>query len=244
MKDLFSGHAHQYATFRPVYPVELYQFIFRNLKNFDSVWDCGTGNGQAAKYLSAHFKKVYATDISREQLTNAFQASNIYYSVTPAEKTSFSDHQFDLITVAQALHWFDRHSFYKEVRRVAKPGALLAVWGYSVLTISPQADAIIMDFYRNIIGPYWDEARKLVDEEYKTIDFPFEEIKAPKFNIYVRWTIDELRGYLTTWSSTQKYIRENGINPVEALCERIKPFWELTTEKTIKFPVFMRLGKL
>lgn len=244
MKDLFSGHANLYASFRPTYPDELYQFIFSHLKNFEAAWDCGTGNGQVAKYLSSHFKNVFATDISQQQLKNAFQASNIFYSVSPAEKTTFPDHQFDLITVAQALHWFDRDSFYKEVRRVAKPGALLAVWGYSVLTISPQADAIIMDFYRNIIGPYWDDARKLVDEEYKTIDFPFEEIPVPKFNITVKWTIDELRGYLTTWSSTQKFIRENGINPVEALYEKIKSFWGRTAEMTIKFPVFMRLGKL
>jgi len=243
-KDLFSEHASLYAAFRPTYPETLYEFIFRHLKDNNIAWDCATGNGQVAQYLSNHFKKVYGTDISRQQLDNAFNASNIEYSVSPAEKTPFEDHQVDLITVGQALHWFNREQFYEEVKRVGKPGALLAVWGYALLYIEPDIDTIIMDFYENIVGPYWDNARTLVEQEYKTISFPFEEIETPSFSIDVQWTLDHLTGYLESWSATQKYMKSNNSNPVPALIERIKTFWAEGETKSVSFPVFLRLGSV
>lgn len=129
-KDFFSGHSKIYAAFRPTYPEELYQFIFKHLKHKTKAWDCATGNGQVAQYLSKHFDNVYATDMSQQQLDHAFPAPNIHYSVCKAEKTLFEDQQFDLITVGQALHWLELDSFYKEVKRTGKPGSLLAVWGY------------------------------------------------------------------------------------------------------------------
>ncbi|HEX6226203.1 MAG TPA: class I SAM-dependent methyltransferase, partial [Chryseolinea sp.] len=123
MKDLFSSHSKIYAAFRPTYPKALYEFIFQHVGGKNSAWDCATGNGQVAKYLSYYFDKVYATDISQQQLDQAAREENIFYSKTPAERTGFPDDQFDLITVAQALHWFDRDSFYSEALRVAKPNA-------------------------------------------------------------------------------------------------------------------------
>src|SRR4051812_9215876 len=129
MKDFFSGHAKLYATFRPDYPEELYQFIFAHLSQKSTAWDCATGNGQVAQYLSKHFAKVYATDISHQQLESAHRADNIFYSVSPAEKTPFHDDQFDLITVGQALHWFNLNEFYTEVKRIGKNNSLLAGWG-------------------------------------------------------------------------------------------------------------------
>src|SRR5690349_22528590 len=213
-KDLFSGHSGIYAAFRPTYPDALYQFIFSHLKDNQVAWDCATGNGQVAQYLSKHVKKVYATDLSQQQIDNAFAADNIEYSVSPAEKTPFLDHQFDLITVGQALHWFNREQFYKEVKRVGKPGALVAVWGYALLFIEPDIDEIITDFYTNIVGPHWDDARRLVENEYKTIAFPFEEIETPPFFIDVEWSLDHLTGYLESWSATQKYMKATNINPI------------------------------
>jgi len=243
-QDLFSGHASLYAAFRPTYPDALYEFIFRHLKDNSTAWDCATGNGQVAQYLAKHFKKVYGTDISQQQLDNAFTASNIEYSLSPAEKTSFKDHQFDLITVGQALHWFNREQFYEEVKRVGKPGSLLAVWGYALLYIEPGIDAITLDFYENIVGPYWDNARRLVEQEYKTIPFPFEEIETPSFSIDVRWTLQHLTGYLESWSATQKYMKANHTNPVPPLIERIKSLWPEGETKSVSFPVFLRLGRL
>lgn len=243
-KDFFSGHSKIYATFRPVYPVDLYDFIFQHLEKRSVAWDCATGNGQVAQYLSKIFTKVFATDISQQQLDNAYQADNIVYSVSGAEKTSFQDDTFDLITVGQAIHWFDRDAFYKEAKRVGRAGSLLAVWGYSVLSISPEIDPHLLNFYKNIVGPYWDSARKLVDEEYKTIAFPFEEIPSPKFFIKVSWTLEHLAGYLETWSATQKFMQQHKSNPVPELIHAIEQHWKKDDVKTVSFPVFMRLGRI
>ncbi len=241
-KDLFSNHAQEYAAFRPTYPQELYDFIFSQVNHFDAAWDVGTGNGQVARDLSKPFKKVFATDISAQQIENAFHAENILYYQT-GESTNFAENSFDLICIAQAIHWFDREKFYAEVNRVAKPRAIIAMWGYSLLTIEPEIDLLINDFYINIIGPYWDKERKLIDEHYKTISFPFQEIETPEFSFSFQWTLPELRGYLNTWSSVQKFIKEKNFNPVEKLMDQIQPLWK--SEKTeIRFPLFLRIGRV
>jgi SAM-dependent methyltransferase len=190
-KEYFSGHASVYAAFRPTYPAALYEFIFGHLHSRERAWDCATGNGQVARALAPHFKQVLATDISQQQLDNAHTEVNIVYSKSGAEKTEFPDNTFDLITVGQALHWFDLNAFYSEVGRTARPGALLAVWGYAILSVTPDIDQHFLHFYNNVVGPYWDEARKLVEEEYKHIPFPFEEIAAPPFQLTVSWNRDQ-----------------------------------------------------
>jgi SAM-dependent methyltransferase len=242
MKDLFSNHASIYAAFRPLYPQDLYDFIFKYVKEKNAAWDCGTGNGQVAQVLSKEFKQVYATDISQQQLDAAYHAANIRYSASAAETTSFDDNQFDLITVGQALHWFDHNTFFNEVKRVSKPGGVVAAWGYSILSISPALDVHLLDYYRNIVGPFWDAARKLVDEEYKTINFPFEEIKSPTFHITVTWTLDHLMGYLESWSATQKFMKVKGENPLPVLHEKLTPYWVEGETKVVKFPVFLRMA--
>ncbi|HEV8514296.1 MAG TPA: class I SAM-dependent methyltransferase [Cyclobacteriaceae bacterium] len=241
-KDLFSRQANQYATFRPTYPKELYDFIFSYVTSFTTAWDVGTGNGQVARDLSKRFEKVIGSDISAKQLDNAYQAENIFYFQT-GETILFSGRRFDLICVAQAIHWFDREKFYSEVKRVGKPNSIIAVWGYGLLSVNSEIDILVKDFYVNIIGPYWDSARKLVDEEYKTISFPFSEIQTPQFAFSFYWTLAEFQGYLNTWSSVQKYIEENNSNPVEDLITKIQPLWGLE-KMEIKFPLFLRLGKV
>lgn len=241
-KDYFSGHSKLYATFRPTYPEELYQFIFKHVTSRDTAWDCATGNGQVAQYLSAHFNRVEATDISQQQLDHAHQAGNIFYSVQAAEKTNFPNHAFDLITVGQALHWFDLPQFYDEVRRVARPNGLLAVWGYAVCSVNLTVDKIFLDFYNNIVGPYWDDARKMVDEEYRNLKFPFQQIKTPKFSLTVEWTLEQFAGYLTTWSATQKYISANHHDPVPEIVDQLKAQW--SSEKLVTFPIFLKLGRV
>ncbi|MFZ6010005.1 MAG: class I SAM-dependent methyltransferase [Bacteroidota bacterium] len=243
-KDYFSSHSRIYATFRPTYPEKLYQFIFSHLNGQSTAWDCATGNGQVAQRLGKDFEKVFATDISRQQLDEAHQASNIFYSVSSAEQTSFQDNQFDLITVGQALHWFRIDEFYREAKRTAKPHGLLAIWGYALLSIEPAIDELFLDFYHNTAGPYWDSARKLVEGEYCDVPFPFEVIETPKFEIVVQWDLDQFAGYITSWSATQKYIKTLGTNPAVAFSEKLKPYWKAGIQKTVTFPVFMKLGRV
>lgn len=243
-KDYFSGHSKLYASFRPTYPENLYDFIFTHTPQKDTAWDCATGNGQVARYLANYFDKVYATDISIQQLEQAPPHESITYTISPAEHTLFPDNHFNLITVGQALHWFNRPAFYNEVRRTAKPGAILAVWGYASLSVSPEIDQHLEHFYRNTVGPYWDEARTLVDNRYTTIEFPFEEIPTPPFTIRVSWTRNHLAGYLESWSATQKYIRTHNTNPVPGLMKTLHTAWPEGVQHTVSFPVFLRLGRI
>lgn len=244
--DNFSSQAHLYAQHRPRYPQALYDFLLSQVKSRICAWDCATGNGQVATVLNHYFEHVYATDASAAQLAQADHRRNDQektpqYSTCTAESTPFPDHFFDLITVAQALHWFQFNAFYQEVRRVSKPAACLATWGYSLMHTGHESiDALIHDFYTQQVGSYWDAERKHIDAGYRTIPFPFQEIATPDFWMEIYWTLDDCAGYLATWSSVQKYIRANGHNPVDSLRMELQPFW--TTTLRVQFPLFMKMG--
>lgn len=243
-KDYFSRQSQAYAAFRPSYPPELYDSIFRHLTKRTLAWDCATGNGQVAQYLAKSFQRVFATDISQKQLDNAAKADNIIYSVSAAEKSSFDVRQFDLITVAQALHWFNLPEFYREVKRTAAPGGLLAVWGYSMLTIDADIDELFLHFYHDIVGPYWDDARRHVENHYRDLSFPFTEIPTPPFFIRAQWSRHQFIGYLSSWSATQRYIEANRQNPLDAFEKRVSHVWKDEDIKVVTFPIFMKLGRI
>jgi hypothetical protein len=242
-KDLFSDYANEYAAFRPTYPAALYEFIFKHLNQFDKAWDCGTGNGQVAHAISTNFKTVFATDISQTQIDRAIAKSNIIYQKCSAESTGFPVNSFDLITVGQAVHWFDRDKFYKECKRVGKQNSIIACFGYSPVRLNDTFDKLIDDFYYNKIFDYWETERSIVEDQYTNLPFPFIEIKTPGFAIELSWSLNEVEGYLNTWSSVKKFIKEKGFNPVIDLMEKIKPLWN-TERQTINFPVFIRLGRI
>ena len=243
MKDNFSQQAGIYAKYRPGYPQELFDFILRVTGERNAAWDCATGNGQTAKELARYFNKVYATDSSRQQLDQAIPAENIFYSLQPAEHTNFPADSFDLVTVSQALHWFRFDEFYTEVKRVARPGAWIAAWMYGLIRISPGADKLVSDHHFKTLGPYWDPERKYVDDHYTNIPFPFEEIKCPVFGIRYTWTIEELEGYLDTWSAVQKFKAAKGYNPVKQLIREIKQL-PLDKKMDISFPLHLRMGRI
>jgi hypothetical protein len=244
MKDNFSTRSEQYAQFRPTYPGELFDYLLSIVPFTDSAWDCGTGNGQVARQLAHSFSTVHATDISRQQIDKAEARPNIEYSIQPAERTSFPDNSFDLITVAQAIHWFDFDAFYKEVRRTAKDQAILAIIGYNLVQITPAIDEVIAHFYKNIVGPYWDKERKYVDEGYQTIPFPFEEIKAPSFKNEFEWTPDHLIGYIGTWSAVKHYEKKNGQDPVDLVREPLLQAWGDDATKPVDFPILLRVARI
>ena len=241
-KDRFSAHAHQYAQFRPNYPDELYTYIYSRTKNFDAAWDCATGNGQVALQLAHKFKQVYATDISQKQLDHATPKPHIQYTIARAEQTPFQNQQFDLITVGQALHWFNQEAFYNEARRVAKPQAQIAVWGYGVLKINNEADAIINQFYTQTIGNYWDTERHHIDTQYRNIPFPFKQVEQKDFIIHRHWQLNQLINYLNTWSGVKKFIEQNNHNPTNELATQLTQILPNNNTLHIKFPVFMLSG--
>jgi len=244
MKDNFSTQSDKYAKYRPTYPSNLFEFLNSKIQDKHNAWDCGTGNGQVAYELAKTFDNVFATDISQSQIDNALQAANISYSLQPAEKTNFDNGLFDLIVVAQAIHWFDFDKFYTEVKRTAKDNALLSVVGYGKFEISEQIDNVIADFYNNVICKYWDKERKYIDDNYKTIPFPFDEIQTPNFVNTQYWTLEHLIGYLNTWSAVKHFIKQNGYNPIDKLQKDIEQLWGNEQTKQVHFPLLLRIGKL
>lgn len=243
MKDIFSTQAKSYAKFRPDYSDEIIDYIVSFVKNKKAALDVATGNGQVAAKLAKHFTEVFATDISAKQLENAIPADNIAYKLEKAEQTSFGESRFDLITVAQAIHWFDFDAFYKEVYRILKPDGVFVVMGYGLFSTNPASDRIIQHLHRDILGIYWDPERKYVDENYETIPFPFEEIEAAKFSETFAWTFEHLLGYIDSWSATQHYIKKNACHPVDIVREELERVWE-EGDKRVFFPLLLRMGKL
>lgn len=242
VNDPFSNQAGSYKKYRPVYPTDLYDFIFQHLSRRRNAWDCGTGSGQAAAYLADHFEKVYANDISRAQLDHAFKKENIHYFNKPAEDTGFPSRFFDLITVAQAIHWLDFGRFYEEVNRTAREDALIAVFGYGRIQTAGDMQKYIEQLYDNAFGKYYSSNRRFVEESYRSIPFPFNEIPAPQFEYHTRWSADELEGYFNTWSAVHKYRDEYGTNPVNQVVDEIKKTIRTDDKMHVRFPVFLRLG--
>ncbi|MCB0754160.1 MAG: class I SAM-dependent methyltransferase [Flavobacteriales bacterium] len=245
--DNFSEQSAGYLKFRPIYPNGLFQEVLSHVSERGLCWDCATGNGQIAAVLSEDFEEVYASDISSEQLEHAPKLTNIKYWKCRAEETPFNDNSFDLTIVGQAVHWFDHDHFNLEVRRVSKPRALVVLIGYGLMFADESFNSALTSFYEGTIGDYWDPKRKHIDSGYATIPFPFKEIELDrKFSIDVRWSLDQLQGYLGTWSSVRKFIRENDSDPVKPFIDELRSsgVWTSTEIKEVSFPLFVKIGRV
>lgn len=246
-KDNFSAQSKGYSQFRPVYPTALYDEIRVHVEHLENCWDCATGNGQMALVLAEHFQKVEATDISQQQLDKAVIHHNITYSLSRAEHTTFEADSFDLITVGQAIHWFDFDAFNQEVKRVSKNGGVLAVVGYGLMFVNEAFDEKLMQFYDGTIGNYWDPERKHIESQYESIPFPFEAIELKqKHSIDVRWNLAQLEGYLNTWSSVNRFIKQNDHNPVTPFIQALRDanIWNDEQELDVHFPLFVKMGRV
>lgn len=244
-KDHFSGRAGEYTRYRPGYPTALFDWLAMQTVRHETAWDCGCGNGQAAIALAAYYRQVLATDPSRQQIEKAMPHERISYSVASAEESGLADASIDLIVVAQALHWFDFDRFYREVRRVAQPDGLLAAISYGEVRVEGPADSVVSHFYHDIIGPYWPPERRYVDEGYRTVPFPFEEIEAPAFAMQIDWNLEQLIGYLGTWSAVKEYEIKNGKNPTELIVEELQAAWsDPELPRRISWPLALRVGRV
>ncbi|MEB6479857.1 class I SAM-dependent methyltransferase [Acinetobacter vivianii] len=240
MKDLFSAQSELYQQARPTYPQSLLDSLIKQLQGFDCAWDCGAGSGQLTRLIAPYFQQVIATDLSQNQLDQAPALSNVSYLQQAAEQCTFPDHHFDLITVAQAIHWFDFEKFYAQVKRTLKPEGVIAVIGYGLLALD---DSLLNDriqqLYHQTLNGFWDAERRYIDEYYQTIPFPFEEIPMPQFQIELRWTGQQLWDYLNTWSAIKHYQDQMGVSALADLQDILL----IQQPMQVTFPILLRVGR-
>jgi SAM-dependent methyltransferase len=244
-KDHFSGHAASYAAYRPGYPPALFAFLETLTPGRGLAWDCATGNGQAALALAETFERVIATDASRQQLDNALPHPRVEYRVATAESSGLADASVDLLAVAQAVHWFDFDRFYAEARRVLRPGGAIAVWTYNLLRGTPAISALVDRLAREISGACWPPERRWVDEEYRTLPFPFPEVPAPVFQHTESWDLERLVAYFRTWSANVRYQAATGKDPIAEIASELAAAWGDPEEpRILTWPIYMRAGRV
>lgn len=242
-KDHFSDDPDNYQQYRPGYPDALFEWLASNTPSCQQAWDCATGNGQAAIALARHFSHVIATDGSEQQISAAMPSAIVDYRVARETCDAINDDSIDIITVAQALHWFDTENFFHEVRRVLKPGGLLAVWGYNLLSVNAQIDDLIRKLYYETVGPYWPAERRLLEQGYEAITFPWKIMSTPVFNMRASWQRQQLIGYLGTWSAVKYYEQDLGVNPLITLDEQLQRLWPDAAIYDIHWPLALYVSQ-
>lgn len=243
--DLFGDRAGEYARHRPTYPEALFDHLERLVPARRCAWDCGAGSGQTARSLARRFERVLATDSSLRQLVQARADDGVRLVAAAAEAAPFRDHCADLVTVSAALHWFDRPRFFAEVRRVARPGAILAVWSYYHARIEPAVDDVLVRFADEVVGPYWTPGIQLNRQAYRDLDFPFERLPWPHLNAEGRMRLRDLHQFMRTWSASQAWERSRGTDPVDVVREDLARAWgDPEAERVVRWPLHGAIGRV
>ena len=242
-QDHFSQQAANYAQSRPTYPAALFDELARCAPSRGLAWDCGTGNGQAAVALAAHFQGIIATEPSEAQLAAATPHARVTYLRSAELAPTVGDHTVDLVTAAQAAHWFDRAKFYAEAQRVLRPGGVVALWSYWLARVNPEVDPVVDRFYSETTGPYWPPERRHIESRYRDFEFPFEERPFPALSIVREWTADELAAFLATWSAVDRYRQARGEDPVPAVREELRARWG-DGRREVTWEMYGRLGRV
>lgn len=240
-KDHFSGHANAYAAARPTYPQAMFDWLASIAPSRALAWDAGTGSGQAAVQLAARFDAVVATDASEQQVAHAQPCDGVTYRVAPAEASELPAGSVDLITVAQAVHWFDLAAFWREARRVLRPAGVLAVWCYGWHSVTSAIDELSAGF-RKQIDPWWPAERAMVETGYAQLAFPFDEIAMPAFEMVCPWRADDVLAYLRTWSAVKRFEADRGEDPVTAMTQPMRDAWGEDT-RDVRWPLRARVGR-
>ena len=241
-KDHFSRQSADYRRYRPGYPPELIEFIASQAPDRRLAIDCATGNGQAAVALAAHFDAVVALDGSVSQLRNAAANPRVWFVAGIAEELPVASRSASLVAAAQAAHWFDFDRFHAECRRVLVPGGVIAAWTYEKFRVDAAVDAVVDRFYDEVVGEYWPAERRYVELGYRTLPFPWREEPVPSFILENDWDLDQVMGYLATWSAVQRCRDTTGADPLPAVREELEPLWSGASRR-LTWPIHLRLGR-
>ena len=243
-KDHFSQQAADYSRYRPGYPADLIDYVASLAPRRTLAVDCATGNGQAAVALAEHFDEVLAVDASDAQLAQAQPHPRVRYERALAETLPASDGDVAVVAVAQAIHWFDFDRFHAECRRVLMPGGVLAAWTYTVFRARGAIDEVVDRFYEGTVGPYWPPERAYVQQAYRTIPFPWDEVTPPPFRLQTEWTLEQVIGYFASWSSVQRYrTRHGGLDPLPAVERELAAVWPAGSTVRLDWPLYLRVGR-
>jgi SAM-dependent methyltransferase len=244
-KDHFSTRSADYATFRPTYPPALADYLASITPRHDLALDCGCGNGQLSTLLADKFTQVIATDASAQQIEKAQRHERVVYRQARAEATGLADASADLVTVAQAVHWFDLDAFYAEVRRVLRPGGAIVLITYGVNETDRAIKKVIAHYYTDVVGRFWPPERQHVETGYRLLPFPFREETAPPLAIERSWTLDDLVGYVETWSASINAVAALGRAPIEEFAGNLRAVWGAPDlRRTIRWPLSLRVGRI
>jgi SAM-dependent methyltransferase len=244
-KDHFSSGSANYAAHRPTYPIALVDELATASPGHGLALDCGCGTGQLSVLLAERFDRVVATDASAAQVEKAQPHERVTYRAALAEDSGLADASVDLVTVAQAAHWLDLDKFYDEVRRIARPNAAVALITYGVLHVDGPVDPLVQRFYYETIGPYWPAERRHVEEGYRSLPFPFPERQLPSLAIEVSWSLEDLLGYIDTWSAVKAAEKALGTNPVVDLAAELREAWgDQQVRRKVTWPLSLRVGNV
>ena len=244
-EDHYSEHAEAYARYRPRYPGELFAWLASVSPGRSLAWDAGTGSGQVAVALAEHVDHVIATDASVDQLARAVRHERVEYRNERADRGSLVSASVDLITAGAAAHWFDLDGFYREVRRVGRRDAVIALFSYGPRDFADAIDPIVHRFQEEILAGFWPERIQYVHDRYATLSFPFEEIAAPLFSMTAEWNLRELMAFLETWSASQRYFQERGTRATSEIEPELARAWgDPNSRRLLQCPLFVRAGRV
>ncbi len=244
-ENFFSPIAKDYARYRPTYPEELFSYLASLAPTRALAWDCATGSGQAAASLVHQFEEVIATDISDELLAHAAPHPRITYRNANALNSGIAQHSVDLVTVANAMHWFHGDAFELEVRRVLRPGGIMAAWSFAFADILPEVDQLTRKMHNVIVDPFWIGPNRIVEHSYKDLEFGFTRIVPPAIGMTSTWDLHQLEGYLRTWSASVKYVKHHGVDPVSLVHDELLAAWgDPLSAREVRWQMNLLVGRM
>lgn len=243
-KDHFSDRAARYATYRPHYPPALADYLAEIAPARGTAWDVGCGSGQFSTQLGDRFSCVIATDASAQQIEMAQPHPHVEYVIATAERAPIEDGSVDLIAVAQAAHWFDLPCFYREVGRVSRPTGVIALMTYGITVVEGPPGAVVDHLYYQTLAEWWPAERRHTENGYRDFDFPFEEISPPPIEMAVDWSVDDLIGYISTWSAIRALEKAEGDATIKQVARDLRASWGQPKTRRVSWPLGMRVGRV